>query len=230
MVYRQISSKSIIGRVDRLIDASDWKTMGSLYLADAIQKIGLNHSTVNKATKGDDLNSEDTLLLDVSNHLAILPCDLEILSKVECNGYRLAYTPDVSIHGMCCDDYIWGKGSDAIDYYTVIEGYIKTSFETGKIKLFYKAFVKDDEGYIMIPDIVEFKDALVWLVLASLLLEGYVSKNSDLNYFVADEKANDKIRIARTRMKNLTKDQRAALSEMITSNNTETMTSKIMTN
>ena len=229
MVYRLTSSKSIIGRVSRLIDSSDWKTMGSIYLADAIQKIGLNHSTRDKATKGNDLDSTDECLVQVTNHLAELPCDLEILSKIESNGFRLAYSPDVSIHGLSCDDYIWGKVSDCRSYYSVIDGYIKTSFETGQIKIFYKAFKFDSEGYIMIPDVVEFKEAVMWTTFASLLLEGHQSKNSDMDFFKVDQIADTKIDKARSRMKNMTKDQREALSEMITSNNVETMTSKIMT-
>lgn len=233
MVYKYVSSETILGRVDRLLDSSDWKAMGQLYVSDAIQKIGLTHSTVFETTKGNDLDSTDECLLQVENHLADLPCDLEILDKVECFGIRLSYTPDTSIHGMNGKDgYFWGKASRYVRnaYYTIDNGQIRTSIESSPIKLFYKKFQTDKKGFIMIPDVVEFKEALIWQVFANLILEGNKPKNASISFQEAELRAEDKIRVARGRMKQMTKDEREALSQQMTSVNLETTISKLYSN
>lgn len=231
MVYRFTTSKSILGRVNRLLDSSDWMNSGTIYIADGVQKIGLSHSTVRASTGGNDLDSADNCLVEVENHLVDIPCDLEILIKIECNGTRLAYSKDDSIVGMnTCDDYVWGKASGYgtySNYYTIHDGKIRTSFETGKIKIFYRKLNIDTEGYTMIPDIAEYKEALVWQVFSNLLLEGYLPKNRTLTFQEAESRAEEKIRVARGRMKQLTKDERWALSEQLTTTNADTQESKI---
>lgn len=231
MTYRWTSSKTILSRVKRLLDSDEWEGMARIYLADAIQMIGLNHSTTYKATKGNDLNQSDKCLVDVENHLADFPSDLEMLVKIECNGVRLAWNKDVAIHGLnSCDDYVWGKAYDSCEnYYSIDGGRIRTSFESGKIKLFYKKFDCDHEGFIMIPDVPEFKEALVWKVFANLMLEGYRPKLSNMSYQEADDRAESKKSAARSRMKQMSRDQRRALSEMLTSTNISNTESHLMT-
>jgi hypothetical protein len=229
MVYKYTTSQVILGRVKRLFTSTDWTSMATLYIADAIQEIGLNYSTIYKTTKGNDLDKCDSCLVEVDNHLAEIPSDLEILVKIEYNGYRLPISKDKSIYGLNeCDDYIWNKGfTSCIDYYTIEPNKIRTTFESGKIKIFYKAFECDNDGFIMIPDIIEFKNALTWKVMSALLLEGYSPKNKSLTFDYADNKADGLISKARNRMKQLTRDERDSLSDMLTSTNSNTQTPKI---
>lgn len=232
MVYRFTSSKSILGRVKRLVDSSDWLGIAPIYIADAVQKIGLNYSTIYKVTSGNDIDSSDECMLEVENHLVDLPSDLDILVKIECNGSRLAYSPDKSLYGMrSCDDYSWGKQyHDCNSYYTIDNGRIRTSFESGKIKIFYKALQCDEEGFIMIPDVAEYKEALVWQLFSDLLLEGVKPKYQNMSFEQAESRAEDKISKARGRLKQLTKDERDALSKMITSTNIENSVTSIFPN
>ena len=231
MIYRHISSKTIIGRVSRLLDSSEWEAVARIYLYDAIQKIGLNYSTSYKVTGGDDLDDTDECLTDVENHLVDLPIDLELLVKIEYNGYRLPYSPDRSIFGLnSCDDYIWGRVSDeCVHYYAINEGKIKTSFDEGKIKIFYKKFNCDQDGFIMIPDVAEYKEALIWFLFSDLLLEGYKPKLQSMTYQEAELRATDKKFKARGRLKQLTNDERDALSNQLTSINLDNTITKIYT-
>lgn len=148
--------------------------------------------------------------------------------KIEVGGLRIAYSPDRSIYGMnTCDDYIWGKTVDCESYYTIDNGRIRTSFESGAIKIFYKKFECDEEGYITIPDIAEYKEALVWQVYANLQLEGYKPKLQNMSFQEAEQRAEALIRKARGRMKQLTKDQRIALSKQMTSTNSNNNPTKV---
>jgi len=229
MVYRYTSSKSIIGRVSRLVDSADWKSMGSLYLSDGIQKIGLNHATKYTATKGNDLEVGNTCLLPVANHLAEIPSDLEILVRVFYKGLRLPYSIDPAIHALNgCDDYLWGKNGSGTDFYAINDGFIKTSFASGEIKLIYKKFDCDQEGFIMIPDVVEYKEALVWTVFTSLLLEGYKAKLQGMSFGEAESRAYDKVSVARGRMKQMNKDEREALSKQLTTKQLSGLTNEII--
>ena len=74
------------------------------------------------------------------------------------------------------------------DWYIVENGYIKTSFKSGKICVSYKAFPVDDDCYPMIPDDVSYREAIFWYVYKQLLLGGWDKPTNKIDYNFADQK------------------------------------------
>jgi len=61
-------------------------------------------------------------------------------------------------------------------YYKISGNYIQTSFEEGFIKLHYWTIPVCSEGYPLIPDNENFKQAIYWYVLSMLIGAGYQHK------------------------------------------------------
>jgi len=60
-----------------------------------------------------------------------------------------------------------------IRYYKLQGGYIQTSEEEMFVKIHYDAFPTDNEGYPLIPDVAEFREALYWFVLWKMIGTGF---------------------------------------------------------
>jgi hypothetical protein len=210
MVYRYISSKVIITRLERYFKDSNWKSAAKLDIGDAIQEIGYSsrqnqpHGSVN---------------LDIVGHKAELPCDLEVLIKVEYDGARLPISNDNSLLAITCDDYTWGK-ANIEDFYMIEYPLIVTSFETGTIRLFYKKFDFDGDNFITIPDISEYRKAIEWYVMSSLLLQGYKLTNNNINHSYCIQMFESYKRKAKSKIKTLSRDERENFSRMWNSLNT----------
>jgi hypothetical protein len=63
--------------------------------------------------------------------------------------------------------------SPADGYYTIDGDYIKTSFETGRIKIHGPGFPTDKDGLPKIIDDFDYKTAVEWYVIQAMLLKGY---------------------------------------------------------
>lgn len=218
MIYRYISSKVVIGRVSRFVEDQNWISTSFLDLGDAIQEIG--YASKKTATS-------ECELLQVFNHKVELPCNLEFIEKIEYKGDRLPITKDSSILGLSKDDYKWNRAGD---FYSVNYPFIHTSFAEGEIKLFYRQYEIDNEGFLVIPDIAEYRLALQWYILSSLLLQGYrlkdnsISHNYCMNMFMKYKTA------AKSKVKRFSKDERLSFSRMWNSLNTEYIDSILIDN
>ena len=58
-------------------------------------------------------------------------------------------------------------------YYKIQMGHIQTSEESMFIKIHYKSLPVDDEGYPLVPDITEYKEAIYWYIVGKLVGSGY---------------------------------------------------------
>ena len=70
--------------------------------------------------------------------------------------------------------------------YIVDCGYIKTSFDSGKICLSYMAFTIDDDCYPLVPDDISYKEAMFWYIYKKLILLGYDRAINGIDYKVAE--------------------------------------------
>jgi hypothetical protein len=61
----------------------------------------------------------------------------------------------------------------AHETYYIDNNYIKTSFEEGDICLFYRAFNLDSDGYPLVPDYVQFKEACYWYIRMKMIGSGF---------------------------------------------------------
>jgi hypothetical protein len=58
-------------------------------------------------------------------------------------------------------------------YYKIQMGHIQTSEEEMFLKIHYKALPVDDEGYPLVPDVTEYKEAVYWYILNKMMGAGY---------------------------------------------------------
>ena len=73
------------------------------------------------------------------------------------------------------------------DTYIIDEGYIKTSFVSGKICLSYMAFPTDEDCYPLVPDEISFKEAMFWYIYKKILLFNPMFKVNGIKYDFAEQ-------------------------------------------
>ena len=249
MIYRYVSAKTVVTRLRRIFDNTSWIGMAHIYMADCIQELGYAERQRNSVTLNSDGVVTDGGVI-IANHKGELPCDLESIYKVErvekgnsnnisigstgvpittteagtsnniSNRVRMYYNKDSSMNALSCDDYVWRKENRG-DWYDIDYPFIRTSFESGSIDIFYKAFKIDGEGYIMIPDIPSYRNALQWYVIAQLILEGVRPKLAGLNYDYSYEKYLDERQKAKSKVKGFSEDEQIAFAQMWTAFNTQ---------
>jgi hypothetical protein len=59
--------------------------------------------------------------------------------------------------------------------YSIKPGFILTNMPSGYLKLSYDAVPTDEDGYPMIPDLVSFKEAIMWYVTMKLKYPEYLA-------------------------------------------------------
>ena len=135
---RYVSSRVIIARIANMFNTATWRSNSFIYLGKGIQLLGYNYSTKVDFTPETDL-------IQVSNHTAEIPCNIEEILEIHYNNCRLPINRDITMLGLTSDNFKWyGVGN----YYNINYPYINTSFESGEIKIFYKKFILDDQGYL----------------------------------------------------------------------------------
>lgn len=220
MVYNYTTSKVVFARVQRFIDTNDWVGSGMMYLGDCIQSLG--YASRRK-------NATDTNQIVIANHKGELPCDLEFIEKVVYKECRLPINRDSGMLALVDKvNYTWEKDSVNQDWYDIDPPYIVTSFEEGELELFYRAYEMDEDGFLMIPDLPNYRNALVWYVLQQLLLEGFKLKNTTINHSYAVQMFDMYESKARSEVKRMSRDQRQAFSNMWNSLNLDNVKSTLM--
>lgn len=110
-------------------------------------------------------------IITIKNYKAPLPCDLIQIEgtryKLNCNNCKfipLKWASNIyhsSMHCQNCPDLT----CDSEYSYSLNNGYIYTSFEEGEVQMAYLSISTDDEGFPMIPDNTQFKQALKYYIL-----------------------------------------------------------------
>lgn len=101
---------------------------------------------------------EKTVVIEVSNYRAMLPCDYyKVIQIRKPGGPTFRYSSD-SFHMSEYKDFNNRPISDLT--YKIQGNIIYTSIENGEIEISYKAIAVDDEGYPLLPDNSSFTRAL----------------------------------------------------------------------
>lgn len=74
------------------------------------------------------------------------------------------------------------------DYYIPYPNHLQTSFNCGKIILFYRTIPTDNRGYPIIPDHEEYRLACFWYIMAWLSFSGYKHAESRMDFDYCMEK------------------------------------------
>jgi hypothetical protein len=178
MIYNSISVKNILARVYRTfqLDSSDWVYDAIEWAGEAMEQIGHIGQYERKPA-----------VLEIENFKANLPCDLVTLDLVWGDNGRIPYGG--SKIEFCKDDYQTGvQNNENLPYYQLEMDKIKTSFESGSVYITYEAYPTDDDGFPMVPDMHEYKEAIAWRIISQMLIGGWTPKNPQLNFQYADQK------------------------------------------
>ena len=101
---------------------------------------------------------EKTVVIEVSNYRAMLPCDYyKVIQIRKPGGPTFRYSSD-SFHMSEYKDFNNRPISDLT--YKIQGNIIYTSIENGEIEMSYKAIAVDEEGYPLLPDNSSFTRAL----------------------------------------------------------------------
>ena len=131
--------------------------------------------TAKKLTK-----TSSSIINEVNTRLAVLE-----------NGYMedantmLAYCTNNFPEALHCEDCV-NKTAKCKECYFVEDGYLKTSFSSGKVCLSYKAFPTDAECYPLVPDDISYKEAMFWYIFKKMLLGGMQPANG-FDYMTANQ-------------------------------------------
>lgn len=100
---------------------------------------------------------------DYSDALALINTDQNIRDTLTVMLNRMYPTT-----GISNSDYVSPTGT--VDYkYIITPDYIKTNVRTGYIMMAYQAIPTDSEGYPLVPEDVDFQEAIYWYITMKLL-------------------------------------------------------------
>ena len=105
--------------------------------------------------------------------------------------------------------------ADSSNFYQLQYGTIKTSFKEGQIVIFYKIAPVDKEGYPLVPDLEEARQALFWYVCSMLAFSGYKLPNPEHNYEFCEFRAEKFFRKAKDIIKEQSEDEKEATVQLL---------------
>jgi len=217
MVYKQISSKIIIGTIfERFnIDYSGFVSRVPNYIHAAMRELNIYSSLLN-VTSGDEVV--------VSEYKCAIPDDCKLLIGVSYQGYRLPRTDKLNQYESAAMPKLI---HDVHSYQPDNNGYVITTFESseeGEFKFYYKTLPIELDTttnlyFPLIPDDINLIEALEWFVLKRLLERGHkvrefslTANNEYLNPAMAWERHKHK---ARNSVMSMDMDERNEISNMI---------------
>ncbi len=124
---------------------------------------------------------EKEVSIDITDYKGELPCDFHSLirihdrvdNKVDSFNKNLIGTTTTTLN----------KNSHTSRDYNITNNVITTSYQTGVVYVQYLGIPLDEEGFPMIPDNINYLDALMWKCAYQLSIKGYVFKSTQLNNF-----------------------------------------------
>lgn len=195
MVYKLTSINTVIRKILTDLQIDDKETPIDNYIewiAEGLEYVGAYYQFVEKEAT-----------IDIDDYKAELPCDLykiilinnkTDISPQMTNSLLIGETPrDIKRNGT-------GNNVNTIN---INGGIITSSTQKTTLYLKYLAFPLDCDGYLQVPDDINFKDALMWKVTERLALGGYVFKNEYLNNYEYVRKMWGKYRLQATSTANM---------------------------
>jgi hypothetical protein len=130
-----------------------------------------------------EYSSTRSVLNEINSRIVVLE---NVYFKTSNQLQPLQYGASNFHRSMHCE----GCVNENIQYeetYIVDCGYIKTSFDSGKICLSYMAFPIDDDCYPLVPDDISYKEAMFWYIYKKILLSAPDFKNNGIDYSFAEQ-------------------------------------------
>lgn len=169
MIHNLVSVQNILSRVYRTfkLEDPDWIYDAVEWAAEALEDIGHVNQLVRRTRE-----------VSINSFNADLPDDLVYLEMVTLDGERVSYSGREARYDTKQDDVT----------YQLEPGKLKIGIDCGTVTLTYRAFPVDEQGFPLVPDIYDVKEALSWRIMSRMMLGGYVPKAQGLNWQIADQK------------------------------------------
>lgn len=175
MIQKLISINYVIRKVVKDLGLDDKE----LYIDDFVEWIGEGLQYIGSYYQ----YCERYETIDIIDYKGELPCDFYAMIRIHDNTDGKADSFNKNLIGAT-------NKQSSLNQHTFrdynIQGNVFTAaFKTGKLNIQYLGIPLDEEGFPMIPDNVNYLDALMWKCAYQLSLKGYTFKNpqlNDLNY------------------------------------------------
>jgi hypothetical protein len=183
MNYTTISSKAIVERVFGLL-GNTISQDSDRFLGNVIEWIGSGIELIGILPAMERIDET----FEVCNGKVTIPCNLYLINSVSYDGLWLPYGSQTFNYDMHCDNCVNNERADNLDYsYIINPNYLMTNVPDGEtICISYVKYVTDKEGFPLIPDKEEIKQALFWKCLVNLMLGGFEHPNREISYSFAD--------------------------------------------
>ena len=144
----------------------------------------LFRSIVLAQAAGTEYASISSVLHEINSRIVILE---NVYFENSNTLQPLQYGASLFHKSMHCDGCV-NENAAHEDTYIVDCDYIKTSFESGKICLSYKAIPTDEDCFPLVPDDISYKEAMFWYVYKKLLMLNPKFKNNGIDYSFSEER------------------------------------------
>ena len=196
------SCKVVIARIART-----FRPVGSSWINEAIEDLGWAIPAIGYHGGFEEMQTPPPYL-KVAHNRVLIPCNVERIKAVEqllpkdnsknilnpdgstptpietdsCDfaGVRMRLGSDLTGLGIAKDNPRTTDISSASPYYNINSDYIITSFTDGLIKLHFIGYALDQDSYPRIIDDPDYKMALEWYLVQSMMLKGY--KHSEVSF------------------------------------------------
>jgi|TARA_R110001592_G_scaffold57738_6_gene175511 hypothetical protein len=132
---------------------------------------------------GLEYSSTTSILHEINSRIVVLE---NVFFKNSNHMQPLQYGASNFHRSMHCEGCV-NENVNYEDTYIIDNDYIKTSFESGKICLSYKAFPTDEDCFPLVPDDISYSEALFWYIYKKILLSKPDFKNNGINYGTAEQ-------------------------------------------
>jgi hypothetical protein len=197
-INKMVSCNEVLAEILRTFKpaGSSWITEAIEDIGWAIQGIGYHAGLEDKATEPPYItvnnhrgkipcdverliHVEQLLPLDISGHVlnpnGTTPFPQPTVNTDVCSykGVRMKLGSDTTNSSLSERNPRTTAISPTVPYYTLNGDYVVTEFEKGLIKLYYVGFSVDTDGLPRIIDDFDYKSAVKWYCVQSMILKGY---------------------------------------------------------
>jgi len=153
-------------------------------LDSLVERVKQLNETIQQAQE-EGMSYENTVvtLQEINSRIAGIS---QVFFENEASLTPLQYGASTFHDSIHCEDCV-NINAKHEHTYIIDDGYIKTSFDTGKICLSYKVFPTDGDNFPLVPADVSFKEAMFWYIYKKLLLSYPTLVNNGIDYGYAEQ-------------------------------------------
>ncbi len=171
MIQNLISINVVIRKVIKDLGIDDKE----LYVDDIIEWIGEGLQYIGAYYQ----YCERTATIYIEDYKGELPCDYHSLIRLHDSTDSKSDSFNKNLIGNSTT--LSNRNQHTSRDYNIQGGLITTAFKKGSLYIQYLGIPLDEDGFPMIPDNINYLDALMWKCAYQLSIKGYTFKSTQLN-------------------------------------------------